>query len=129
MDHNKREYKTISARISPEINTSFLNYCERKGVTPSWQLKSLIQLEIQKTIPVNKAGKNYISYNKDKDTFTWEIHFDDKTKSVVAENISPLFIEDISQVIQDNLRLRELYLGRTKKDSVPSPTKISKVVR
>lgn len=123
-----KEFRTVASKIPSTLYARLLQYCEKEGISPSSFIKDLVETEVSGVVPHNKAGSNVIEYNKKNDTFDWFILHDDGEKVEVAKNISPEFIQDALKSINSELRARELYLQKSKKKSVPAPTKIKKVV-
>ena len=123
-----KEFRTVASKIPNLLYARLLQYCEKEGISPSSFIKDLIETEVSDLIPHNKAGSNIVEYNKKNDTFDWFILYDDGEKVEVAKNISPEFVQDALKSINSELRARELYLQKSKKNSVPTPTKIKKVV-
>tara|TARA_Y100000310_G_C20601374_1_gene773233 strand:+ start:146 stop:523 length:378 start_codon:yes stop_codon:yes gene_type:complete len=123
-----KEFRTVASKIPNILYARLLQYCEKEGISPSSFIKDLIETEVSSLVPHNKAGSNIVEYNKKNDTFDWFILYDDGEKIEVAKNISPEFVQDALKSINSELKARELYLQKSKKKSVPAPTKIKKVV-
>ena len=120
------EFGSISTKLSREEITFLKSFCERKGVTPSALIRSLIQRELEVPIPQNVAGKNKIHYNKERDTFSWFVELDSGKDMEVMRDVSPRFLEDLQDVILMGLDERSAFIGMNKKDSVPVPSGILK---
>lgn len=118
------EYKSISAKISREEFTRIDEYCRKKGITPSSLIRDLLLNEIKVSVPHHVAGSNKINYNKDKDNFSWNILFDDKTEVEVIKNMSAEYLQQLQKTITEELNLREHVIKKKKKDSVPVPSSI-----
>ena len=123
-----KELRTVASKIPSTTYTRLLQYCEKEGISPSAFIKDLIESEVSGLTPHNKAGINIVNYNKKEDTFDWIIEYDDGEKVEIAKNVSPEFMKDAVKAIESELRARELYLQKSKRNSVPAPTKIKKVV-
>jgi hypothetical protein len=121
-----KEFRTIASKIPSTLYARLLQYCEKEGISPSSFIKNLVETEVSGVVPHNKSGSNVIEYNKKTDTFDWFILYDEGDKVEVAKNISPDFMQDALKSINSELRARELYLQKSKKKSVPAPTKIKR---
>ncbi len=120
------EYRTVSTRLSVDEFTLITDYCKRKNTTPSALIKRLIFEEMTPSIPSNIAGKNKISYNKERDNFSWNIELDNGENVIGLENISLEYIRDLSTVLSEALISRDDLQGKKKKNSIPIPRKIAK---
>jgi hypothetical protein len=121
---SKSEYKSISAKVSREEFTRIETYCKNKGVTVSSFIRELLQKEINLSVPYNIAGMNKIDYNKTKDNFKWSVILDNDHEIPVLKNISPAYLENLSEKISIALELRNSAIKKGKKDSVPIPSNI-----
>ncbi|MCX9075060.1 MAG: hypothetical protein OIN88_10460 [Candidatus Methanoperedens sp.] len=118
------EFGSISTKLSREEITLLKTYCEKKGVTPSAFIRSLIQRELKVSIPQNVAGKNRVHYNKERDTFSWSVDLDSGKVIEVMSDVSPGYLEDLSHILEQGLDERWTFIRKNKKDSVPVPSKI-----
>lgn len=121
------EFGSISTKLSREEITFLKSFCERKGVTPSAFIRSLIQRELEIPIPQNVAGKNRIHYNKERDTFSWFVELDSGKDMEVMKDVSPMFLEDLHEIVSRSLSERSGFIGKNNTDSVPVPSNILKV--
>jgi len=120
----KEDYKSISAKISREEFTLIDEYCRKKDITPSSLIRELLLKEIKVSVPHHVAGANKITYNKDKDNFSWIIELDDGTETEVIKNVSARYLEHLKDKIAEGLILREHTIKEIHKDSVPVPSSI-----
>lgn len=118
------EFGSISTKLSREEITFLKSFCQRKGVTPSALIRSLIQRELEVPIPQNVAGKNRIHYNKERDTFSWFVELDTGKDMEVMRDVSPRFLEDLHEIVSRNLNERSGFIRKNNKDSVPVPSNI-----
>jgi len=118
------EYKSISAKISREEFTRIDEYCRKKGITPSSLIRDLLLTEIKVSVPHHVAGSNKITYNKDRDNFSWNIMLDDKTEVEVIKNMSAEYLQQLQKTITGELNQRDHIIKKKKKDSVPVPSSI-----
>lgn len=121
MMERKSEFKSVTTKLTNAEATLLDSYCEKKGVTPYNLIKELILKEIKIPFPQNVAGKNLLTYNKEKDNFTWTIQLDNKETIEVLKNISPEFLKDFEMIFMKGMGERAEYLDKFKKDSVPVP--------
>ncbi len=118
------EYVSVSTKMPREEITKLKSYCSKINVTPSQFIRDIINKEIEKPRPQNKAGKNKIAYNNNKDSFSWFIILDSGEKKEILNNISPSFLEDLLSVIKSALDDRSTFISKKKYNSVPIPTSI-----
>ena len=118
------EYRSISTKIPINELTLFKTYCDKKGITPASLIRELILKEMEITVPHTVAGKNRISYVKKNDSFIWSIELDNGERIEVLKNISPRYIENLSEKIKIGINERHSYIHKKKKHSVPIPSDI-----
>lgn len=118
------EYKSVSTKLSRVEFTRLEDYCKKKGTKPSPLIRELVLNEIETPMPHNVAGKNKIVYNKEKDNFSWFVELDNNEKIEIMKNISPSFLEDLKQIINGELKVRDDSIGKKKDDSVSVPSKL-----
>ena len=118
------EYRTVSTKLPSDESTMFRVHCEKKGVTPANLIRGLILREMKITVPNIIAGRNTITYERDRDAFNWSIILDDDKKIQVLQNISPYFVEDLNEELGSALRERYVFINKKKGGSVPIPSTI-----
>lgn len=118
------EYRSISAKLPINELTMFKSFCEKKGVTPASLIRDLILKEMKITIPHTVAGKNKIKYDKKIDAFIWSIELDNGEQIDVLKNVSPEFIENLSEIIKLGLGERDSFIQKKKGDSISVPSDI-----
>ncbi len=118
------EYRSISAKIPIDELTLFKSYCKQKGVTPASLIRTLILREMKITVPNKVAGRNIISYDREKDTFTWAVERDNGEQNEVLKNVSPAFIEDLFKIIKISITNRNSFIQKNRDDSVSIPSDI-----
>ena len=121
---DKYNVRTVSTKLSPAEFSSFKAYCEKRGIKPSSQLKELIKKEIDEPFPVNIAGKNLFLYNKNTDSFSWRVVFDNGSKLDLVDNLSPEYVRQLIDSLNKVVEERNVYTKKEKKESVPIPSKI-----
>ena len=114
----------MSTKLSRIEFTRLEDYCKKKGTKPSPLIRELVLDEIETPMPHNVAGKNKIVYNKEKDNFSWFVELDNNEKIEIMKNISPSFLEDLKQIINGELKVRDDSIGKKKDDSVSVPSKL-----
>lgn len=119
------EYASLSTKIPRDELTSFKDYCNRKGITPSKMLRKLI-LEIDTPIPNYVAGKNLVKYNKKKDKFDWIVKSDMGEESHILEEVGLEFLIDLDKQIKEAIKDRNDVLSKMEKKSVAIPSKFFK---
>lgn len=115
------EYRSISAKLPINELTMFKSFCEKKGVSPASLIRDLILREMKITIPHTVAGKNKIIYDRKNDSFTWSIELDNEEQIEVIKNVSPVYIENLEEMIKHALDERQAFIHKMEKDSVPVP--------
>jgi len=118
------EYRTVSTKLPTNELTLFRAHCEKKGLTPASLIRNLILREMKITIPHTVAGRNKITYEKNKDSFTWSIELDTKDTVEILGSLSPVFIENLFNIIQIGLGERNSFIQKKEKNSVPIPSDI-----
>ena len=116
--------KIISTKIPREEFTRFKYHCTSNGETINAFLRNMIQYEIDNPKPVRIAGKSVFEYNKHKDNFTWKIIFDDNTFYNLDDNLSASSIEQLLKSLVKANEERNLFIKKSKKNSVSFPTKL-----
>lgn len=118
------EFKSVSAKMPMNEITLFKAFCEKKGVSPASLIRELILRELEVPIPHTVAGKNKIAYDKENDRFIWSVALDNGEDVEVLRNVSPVFLEELQDIIYRGLEERASFIGKVKKDSVPVPSGI-----
>lgn len=121
---NVYDVKTVSAKLSQSEFTNFKTHCDQKGLTPSAQIKKLIEDEIKNPIPINLAGRNVFAYNKNKDNFSWSIMLDKGLRVDVEDDLSPEYILQLAEEAKRAVDERNTYLKKESKDTVPVPNRL-----
>lgn len=118
------EYVSVSTKMPREETTRLKAYCNKRKVTTSQFIREIINKEIEKPRPQNRAGKNKVVYNNNRDTFSWFILLDNDEKREIMADISPLFLENLLIVMKSAMDDRYTFILQKNKDSVPIPTAI-----
>jgi len=118
------EFKVVSAKMPINEITLFKAFCEKKGVSPASLIRELILRELKVPVPHTVAGKNKIVYDKENDQFIWSVVLDNGDDVEVLRNVSQAFLEELHDTIYRELEVRDSFIGRMKKDSVPVPSSI-----
>ena len=121
---NKYDVKTVSAKLIQRDFSHFKDYCEKKGVKVSSQIKHLIKQEIEDPISVNVAGKSVFVYNPAKDNFGWRAILDKDVISYIEDDLSPEFLKQLKEAVDRAIDERNTFLQKKKEDSVSIPSKI-----
>jgi len=121
---NKYDVKTVSAKLTQREFSHFKDYCEKKGVKVSTQLKHLIKQEIEDPISVNVAGKSQFIYSPAKDNFSWRAILDKGVISYIEDDLNFEFLKQLGEAIDLAIEERETFIQKKKEDSVAIPGKI-----
>lgn len=121
---NKYDVKTVSAKLTQRDFSHFKDYCDKKGVKVSSQLKHLIKQEIEDPISVNVAGKSQFLYNPAKDNFSWRAVLDKGIISYIEDDLSSEFLTQLKEAVDTAIDERNTFLQKKKEDSVSMPSKI-----
>ena len=124
MSDQNYDFKTVSAKVTQAEFSRFKDYCKKKGLKPSSQLKELIRNEIDNPVPVNLAGKNIFLYNKAKDNFGWRVMMDNGERVEVENNLSAEFVSQLFKSMKKAVDERNVYLKKNSKESVAVPSKL-----
>jgi len=118
------EFKSVSAKMPMNEITLFKAFCEKKGVSPASLIRELILRELEVPVPHTVAGKNKIAYDRENDSFTWSVVLDNGEDVEILKNVSPVFLEELQDMIAKGLEERASFIGKGSKDSVPVPSGI-----
>lgn len=116
------EYKSISSKLPMDELTLFKDYCDRKGTNPSALIRELILKEIEVSVPINVAGRNKISYDKENDNFNWTVELDNGNSSVILSKVSLEFLEDLDIEINSAIDSRSSTILKENDDAVAIPS-------
>lgn len=119
-------FKSISTKVPRSEYTLILDYCKKKGITPSQFLRDLAKSEIKTSKPSFVSGNNKIEYQKDKDKYNWKVYLDTNTFVDIMNNISPAYLEDLNEEISKAIVERNAIIKKTKKGSVSIPSGLLK---
>jgi hypothetical protein len=118
------EYRTVSTKLPSNELTMFRSHCEKKGVTPANLIRTLVLREMEITVPHVVAGKNIIRYNRNQDSFVWSIELDTGKKVDILQNVSPMFVENLTEMLRLVLEERAASIHKERKGSVPIPSEL-----
>ena len=121
---NKYDVKTVSAKLTQREFSHFKDYCNKKGVRVSTQLKHLIKQEIEDPISVNVAGKSQFVYNPAKDNFSWRAILDKGVISYIEDDLNFEFLMQLRNALNIAIDERDTFIQKKKEDSVAMPSKI-----
>lgn len=119
-------FKSISTKVPRSEYTLILDYCKKKGITPSQFLRDLAKSEIKTAKPSFISGNNKLEYQKDKDKYNWKVALDTDILIDIMSNISPTYLEDLNVEITKAIDERNAIIKKTKKGSVPVPSGLLK---
>lgn len=123
----REEYNAvISTKLKPKQADELKNRCNFGNISQSSFVREAILEKMNSNHPSNIAGKNKIEYDSKKDTFAWKIELDNGEEHIVLENLSPEFIQDLSQNLNFELNKRKEIIGKNGKKSVAVPRRILK---
>jgi len=118
------DFKTVSAKITQADYSRFKDHCEKKGLKPSTLLKKLLKEELEKTIPINIAGRNIFVYNKDKDNFSWRVMLDNSLRVDIEDNLPAEYVSQLLDSLKQAVDERNTYIKKESKEAVPIPSKL-----
>ncbi|HKZ93677.1 MAG TPA: hypothetical protein VJ249_03735 [Candidatus Bathyarchaeia archaeon] len=93
-------------------------------MSPAYLIRELILKEMRITVPHAVAGRNIINYDRNKDSFTWSVELDTGKTVEVLRNVSPVFVENLNDIITLGMGERTSFLRKKREDSVPVPSNI-----
>lgn len=120
-------FKSVSTKVSRSEYTLILDYCKKKGTTPSQLIRELLLQEMKISKPSFISGNNKIEYQKNKDKYNWKIYLDTNTYIDIMNNLSPTYLEDLNEKISKAIDERNATIKKTKKGSVPVPSGLLKI--
>ncbi len=118
------DFRTVSAKLNSKDFSEFKDYCYKKGISPSREIKNLIINEIKNPIPINLAGKNLFVYNPAKDNFSWRAILDKGIISYIEDDLSFEFLMQLKKALDVAIDERDTFIQKKKDDSVAMPGKI-----
>lgn len=99
-------------------------FCQKRKISKSTFLRELINREIEHPLPKMKAGTNLVKYDTDNDKFAWKVILDTGEEKVLLENLSPGFVEQLIEALEDGMKDRNLYIQKIGSGSVAIPRKL-----
>lgn len=123
----KSEWQSIRAKIKKGNFLELINYCESSNITVSSYIRSLIEKNNPAISSIKKSGTNNFRFNPLEDKFLWEINFDDGDKSIIAEDLSDNFLENLKLSIEKALKSRREHINKRIDGSINMPVKINKL--
>ena len=120
------EYTAISAKLPTDLATEFKVFAEKKGLTPSMLIRELIESEMEKPMAKYVAGRNEIEYQRETDTFKWEIVLDSGEVIDMIDSANPEFILDLHKMLSLAIDERVAFIGQRAESSVAIPSKITR---
>lgn len=115
---------TVSTKLSREEFSRLDYYCKKNGEKKNPIIRRLILAEIDKPKPALVAGKSIFEYHKDKDNFAWKFIQDDGSSFDLTHNLSANTIEQLFESLKKATDERNSFIRKSKKNSVPFPTKL-----
>lgn len=119
---SESNFKSVSTKVSRIEYTRILDYCKKKGTTPSQLIRELLLQEMKISKPSFVSGNNKIEYQKDKDKYNWKISLDTNAYIDIMNNLSPSYLEDLNEEISKAIDERNATIKKTKRGSVPVPS-------
>lgn len=117
-------FKTLGTKLSNYEADLVVSYCKRKGTTPNKFIKDLLLKEINISVPNNLAGRNIMRYNKETDTFSWSVLLDSNENCKVIDDMSPAYLESLSEIAKEAIKQRDFSINKKQKDSVAIPARM-----
>jgi hypothetical protein len=116
--------KTISTKIPREEFTRLQYLCKQNNETVNAALKRMVLYSITDPKPIRIAGKSIFDYDTTKDNFEWKIKLDDGSEAEIDRNFSVGSLEHLLASLLSAIKVRNSYLRKSRKESVPFPTGI-----
>ena len=120
---NDYDVKTVSAKLPHLDYVKFKTHCDQKGLTPSTQIKQLIENEVKNPLPINLAGKNVFIYNRAKDNFSWRVMLDNGLRVDIEDNLPVEYVSQLLNTLKQAVDERETYIQK-ESEGVPIPSKL-----
>lgn len=129
-----QEWKTVSVKLNEELRNAMELVCKRENITVNKFLTEIIAREVEpilnpKALPENKGipqvGENRIKYSPETDSFIWQIDLGVNGVSILSENLSPSYLENLKKAMEEGLTQRSNFLKKNKKGAVV-PSKLLK---
>lgn len=121
-EHEKQEFRVaVSTKLQPDQFQLLNKICELNHKDKSVFIREAILEKLNSGRISNIAGTNFFDYNQERDSFAWKIKLDNGVERVVLESISLEFMQDLSELVDNQLKKREELLGKKKKSSVAIP--------
>jgi len=118
------ENKVVMAKLSREDYIKLQKHCNLKKETVNSVVKKAIMTEVDEAIPHMLAGKNLLTYNRNKDNFSWRVLLDDGMEVNIEDDLPAEYISQLLQEVKKAIDERETYIKKESKDAVAIPSKI-----
>ena len=128
------EWKTISVKVNDEIYNAIKIICEKEGIKTNKFLFNLVTKEVEpvlnpRALPESKGvpqiGENHFAYIPESDSFKWNLDLGVHGTARLSENVSMLYLENLSKALEKGILQRQDFLKRNKKGA-PVPAKLLK---
>ena len=130
-----QEWKTVSVRLNETSRNALNTLCKREGTKPNKKLKELVEREVEpllnpSVLPYERGfpliGYNVFVYNAEKDNFVWQLDLGPNGVVIMAENITPTFLNNLSDSIKKGIKYKEEADNKIKKSEARVPTGLLK---
>ncbi len=117
-------FRSVSTKMPQDEIARLEIFCQKRKISKSTFLRELINREIEHPLPKMKAGTNLVKYDTDNDKFAWKVILDTGEEKVLLENLSPGFVEQLIEALEDGMKDRNLYIQKIGSGSVAIPRKL-----
>jgi len=114
----KIDWLSVRAKIKKENYIELEKYCKANKTTISYYIRSLIEKNNPSNVSLKKAGTVSFKFNPSKDTFSFELDYDDGEKEVIAEELSLEFMDAMKKSIKRAITERDEHINKKLKSSV-----------
>ena len=124
-----QQWKTVSVKVNDESRNAIELICKREGdIAINKFLADLVAREIEpvinpKVLAENKGmpqvGGNKLNYLPEKDNFLWQIDLGVNGMTLLSEDVSPTYLEDLKKAIDEALAKRAIFQKENKGAVIP----------
>ena len=116
-------WQTTSVRLTEEEKRALLMICEKRGLKQNKLIRELIAKEIEPLLKpgtvmegegIPLLGEHRFKYNPDEDNYTWKIDFGTDSVELLADNMTPYFVDSLYKSITKAKEIREKNVSEKK---------------
>jgi hypothetical protein len=128
-------WKTVSVRLSEDVENALKFLCEKRGQKKHALLKELLLTELdpilkpghlQESEGIPLIGEHIFKYNAERDSFTWQVDLGVHGIHALAENVPFSFIDNLHGMMGKAIEQRNKVVNKIPKRKTIVPKSILK---